>query len=498
MKHILVMGAGKSASVLIAYLLEAAAVRGWHVRIADLNADLARTRAGGSANASAHGIDSATGEQADSLVRDSDLVISLLPPHLHIEAARLCLKHRKHFLNASYVTPEMAELHEEASREGLLFLCEMGLDPGIDHMSAMEMIDAIRAEGGHITSFRSHCGGLVAPESDNNPWHYKISWNPRNIVMSGKDGASFLQEGKPCRLEYQQLFDPSRTVYIPSAGTYAWYPNRDSLAYIPKYGLEGLKTFVRTTLRHPDFCFGWKNVVDLNLTAEDQFYDTDGMTLSAFFQLHLDRNGFSEWLQKAVAASFSKTREYLDDLIHWLEAEKKGEPFTSRSFLAVDADGQMEHTDVGSIKRNDVSGVDRQLHDASLLLNQLFFLGLDSPEIIDKGRCSAADILQWAMERKLGLSPGDKDMILMLHEIGYELDGRKMEQSSYLVVKGEDAVHTAMAKTVGLPLGIAATLLLEGRLDRRGVVIPVHADIYVPVLAELRRRGVAFQNGLMD
>ena len=212
--------------------------------------------------------------------------------------------------------------------------------------------------------------------------------------------------------------------------------------------------------------------------------------------MHLDHNGFSDWLQKAVAASFSKTREYLDDLIRWLEVEKKGQPFTRRPFLAVDGSGQLETTDLDKVKRDNVGSVDRQLHEASLLLKQLFFLGLDSPELINKGRCSAIDVLQWAMEKKLGLSPGDKDMILMLHEVGYELDGKAMETSSYLVVKGEDQVRTAMAKTVGLPLGIAATLLLEGRLNRRGVVIPIHEDIYRPVLAALDRRGVTFYDGV--
>ena len=284
----------------------------------------------------------------------------------------------------------------------------------------------------------------MAPESDDNPWHYKISWNPRNIVMAGKDGAKFLENGKSMRLEYDRLFDPGRTVYIPSAGTYAWYPNRDSEAYISRYGLEGIGTFIRTTLRHPDFCFGWKNIIDLKLTAEDQFYDTDGMAFSTFFQVHLDRNGFSDWLQKAVAASFSKTREYLDDLIRWLEAEKKGEPFTQRPFMAVDAAGDLGTTDVEAMKREDVGLVDRQLHEASLLLKQLFFLGLDSTETIDRGRCAAVDVLQWAMEKKLALSPGDKDMILMLHEVGYELGGKALRSESYLVVKGEgDSVFSS-------------------------------------------------------
>jgi saccharopine dehydrogenase-like NADP-dependent oxidoreductase len=493
MKQILVMGAGKSASVLIEYLLEMAGEKGWHVHVADLNLELARSRAGDSLHATAHGIDSASGEQASTLVRNADVVISMLPPYLHIEAALLCLKQGKHFLNASYVTPDMAALHEEAERKDLLFLCEMGLDPGIDHMSAMEMIDSIRSKGGRIHSFRSHCGGLVAPESDNNPWHYKISWNPRNIVMSGKDGASYLQDGRSVHLNYTELFDPGRTVFIPSAGNYAWYPNRDSIPYISKYGLEGIGTFVRTTLRHPDFCAGWKSVVDLKLTAEDQFYETDGMTLSTFFQIHLDNNGFTEWLQQAVTSSFSKTRHQLDDLIRWLEAEKKGEPFLKGQFLAVDEKGNVETTNLEDLKRSDLNKIDIQLHDAGLLLQQLFFLGLDSNEFINRGRCTAAEILQWSMEKKLALDPGDKDMIIMLHEIAYEWNGKEKYANSHLIVKGDDSVRTAMAKTVGLPLGIAAGLLLDGRIERRGLTIPIHKDIYQPVLSELRSYDIGFQ-----
>ena len=205
---------------------------------------------------------------ADALIDQADLVISLLPPNLHLQAAQKSLHAGKHFLNASYVSKEMQGMHEEAVAKGLTFLCEMGLDPGIDHMSAMEIIDGIRKSGGRINSFKSHCGGLIAPESDDNPWHYKISWNPRNIVLAGKDGATFRENGDDRHVGYASLFDPSRIVQVPEMGPYAWYPNRDSLSYISKYHLQGTETFIRTTLRHPDFCFGWKNLVDLKLTDE--------------------------------------------------------------------------------------------------------------------------------------------------------------------------------------------------------------------------------------
>ncbi len=289
MKQILVLGAGKSSTVLISYLLAKASENGWHVHVADINGSLAASKIAGDPNASAHRIDPFTPSDTDNLIAASDLVISLLPPPFHPDIARICLSHGKHFLNASYVSPEIMELDKDARSKGLTFLCEMGLDPGIDHMSAMEVIDRIKEDGGVINAFRSHCGGLVAPESDDNPWHYKISWNPRNVVMAGKDGAVYRENGATVNMEYAALFDQNRTVDIPGVGRFAWYPNRDSLSYMPTYGLEGSPTFVRTTLRHPDFCLGWKNLIDLKLTDETVLYDTDGMSLSAFFQILEER-----------------------------------------------------------------------------------------------------------------------------------------------------------------------------------------------------------------
>jgi len=360
----------------------------------------------------------------------------------------------------------------------------------------MEIMDGIREKGGKIHRFHSHCGGLIAPESDNNPWHYKISWNPRNIVLAGKDGATYLEDGKEINIGYASLFDPSRTVQIPKMGLYAWYPNRDSAAYIPKYKLEGIDTFIRTTLRHPDFCFGWKNLVDLKLTDEEIMYDTDGMTLSAFFQIHFDRFGFSEWLRDTLSAKFSHTKEYLDNLITLLETERKILPAEKKEedFLVVDDNGELQDISIDTVKTKAATGIVSQMHEADLALKQLFFLGLDSPEMINKGKCSAADVLQWIIEHKLALHPGDKDLIIMLHEIGYEINGQQKNIKSSLVVKGRDVMHTAMAQTVGLPLGIAAKLILSGELNLRGVLIPVHREIYQKVLPELEKEGIIFHH----
>jgi len=496
MKHILVMGAGKSSTSLIEYLLTNATAENWHVHVADVQQEAAEKKIAGHPRATAYAINPDDDAETIRLIGLSDLVISLLPPQLHLQTAQKCLAAGKHFLNASYVSAEMQAMDDEVKSKGLVFLCEMGLDPGIDHMSAMEIMDKIRTKGGIIQSFRSHCGGLIAPESDDNPWHYKISWNPRNIVLAGKDGATYREKGKDIQIGYASLFDPARIVTVPHMGAYAWYPNRDSLSYIPKYHLEGISTFIRTTLRHPDFCFGWKNIIDLHLTDESVQYETDDMTLSAFFQIHFDRFGFSDWLQQTLSARFRNTKDYLENLIHIMEAEKQELPGETKKdeFMVVDDQGHLQDMSIDKIKNQAASGMAYQMHEANLALSQLFFLGLDSDELINKGKCSAADVLQWILEKKLALHSGDKDMIIMLHEIGYEMNGQEKNIRSSLVVKGRDQVHTAMAQTVGLPLGIAAKLILSGDLNMHGVLIPIHKEIYEKVLPELEKEGIRFHH----
>lgn len=428
MNTILLFGAGKSATCLIDYLIKQAADHNWRVIVADGNLEPAQSKSGGSVYATPVQVDVKNDEQRNELIEQADIVISMLPPSLHLLVAKNCIAAGRYLLTASYADEEMKKLAPEIKKKGLLFLCEMGLDPGIDHMSAMQLIHRIHAMGGKINSFYSHCGGLVAPESDNNPWHYKISWNPRNVVLAGKAGAVYKSDGQVKQLPYASIFDCSHTVKIPGYGNLAWYPNRDSLAYIPLYGLEESSTFIRTTLRHSDFCGGWKKIVELDLTDESRQYNTDGLSYTTFFETHLQRSGLSN------------TGKY--------------------------------------------SGIEKIL---------LTYLGLFDDEKINNGLCTAADILQMAVEKKLMLLPQDKDMIIMLHEIGYELDNRPEKITSTLIVKGENSMHTAMAKTVGLPLGIAATLILQGKITLKGLHIPILPEIYEPVLDELRKEGVVFE-----
>jgi saccharopine dehydrogenase-like NADP-dependent oxidoreductase len=426
MKHILLFGAGKSATVLIDYLKQTAAQKQWQVTIADADLSAVQSKVGNHTWVKAVGLSIENETARKALINEADAVISLLPPALHYVVALDCLALGKHLLTASYVDDKIRALSGEIKQKGILFLCEMGLDPGIDHMSAMQLVHRIKDAGGHIHSFLSHCGGLVAPESDDNPWHYKISWNPRNIVLAGKAGAVYKEKSKVKSQPYENLFVDCKEVAINGIGQLSYYPNRDSVSYIPVYELENTGTFIRTTLRHPDFCKGWKIIVDLGLTDEEKLIDTDGLSVASF-------------LQKV---------------------------FADKAFA----------------------------FDTELLKEQFVFLGWNDDTLINKGTRSYADVLQFILEKKWMLENHDKDMIVMLHEIEYEMkSSEKFKMKSELVVKGENNLRTAMAKTVGLPLGIAATLLLEGKIHETGLHIPIIPGIYEPVLKVLTEHGITFK-----
>jgi hypothetical protein len=426
LKKILLFGAGKSSSTLIDFLIKESETNDWKILIADANKELIDAKTKQHTNTQSIGMDITDQPHRLALIASADIVISMMPPALHILIAKDCIECGKNLLTASYADDTIRGLEQSVKEKGLLFLCEMGLDPGIDHMSALQIIDDIKASGGTVTSFKSHCGGLVAPESDTNPWHYKISWNPRNVVLAGKAGAVYLQNGEVVNEAYEQLFDPTRTVLVQNetSTTYSYYPNRNSLSYIDLYQLNTANTFIRTTLRDPEFMSGWKEIVSLQLTDETSIYETDGLSLKGFFTTHFAKHGLQ------MSSSPSK---------------------------------------------------------------QLLYLGLeDDHTLINKGRCSPADVLQFALESKLVLEPGDKDMIVMLHEIEYAIQGVPYRIESSLVVKGEDHIHTAMAKTVGLPLGIAAKLILNGTISLTGMHIPIIKEIYQPVMEALKPYGIQF------
>jgi len=440
MKTILLFGAGKSATSLIGYLVELVTEKNWRLIVADSDEDLARSKIGDASpvRATALGIKVEREDKREAVIRVADIVISLLPPALHFLVAADCVKWGRHLLTASYLDDKIKSLEPGIREKDLLFLCEMGLDPGIDHMSAMKLIGDIHERNGRIHSFQSHTGGLVAPESDDNPWHYKISWNPRNVVMAGSAGARYKENGKIETRSYEQLFEDCKEIEFEGVGRLAWYPNRDSLSYIPIYSLEETAVFIRTTLRYPAFCKAWLPIVRAGLTDDQASLDPGGLS-------------FSKWSAPIL-------------------------PFMNEDNRAA-----------------------------------LEFLGLFGEGSVPASAKTSADILQYLLETRLVMQPADKDMIVMRHELQYEIpivdtgaaSGRAPAQRykqeeviSSLIVKGEDNLHTAMARTVGLPLGIAAKLILEGKIALRGLHIPILPEIYLPVLAELESLGIRFEETL--
>jgi saccharopine dehydrogenase (NADP+, L-glutamate forming) len=429
--QILVLGAGKSATVLIQYLQKKAVQNNWYIVLADGDKATADHKWNHAENGHAIGFDIENSEIRNQYIQQADVVVSMLPAFLHFLVAKDCLQHVKPLFTASYVDENMRSLAQVAKEKNVLFLCEMGLDPGIDHMSAMELIHRIQNKGGVITCFKSHCGGLIAPESDNTPWHYKISWNPRNIILAGKAGAIFLEQGITKELGYAQLFHNAPTVLVPNIGTLAYYPNRNSLSYIDTYSLNGVKDFIRTTLRHPAFCSGWDAIIQLGLTSESSITIAKNETVKSWFTKHLQAHNYT-----SLYATFLQNKA---------------------------------------------------------LKEQFEFIGLEENERIPASFSSSnAHILQWLLETKWRLANEDKDMVVMMHEISYTINNQPHHIQSSLVLKGQNSTQTAMASTVGLPLAMGVCAYLKGEITLTGVHIPIHPSIYHPILKSLAEEGVTF------
>ncbi|HEY3429063.1 MAG TPA: saccharopine dehydrogenase C-terminal domain-containing protein, partial [Cyclobacteriaceae bacterium] len=423
MQTVLVLGAGRSSSSLITYLLQQATAHSWNVIVGDVSEAAARERIGGSTRGKAVHFD-ITHENSSAVIQTADVVISLLPPHLHPVVAKHCLVLNKHLLTASYVSSEMEAFHAEAKAKNILLLNECGLDPGIDHMSAMQVIDKIKSQGGTLQSFDSFTGGLISPDTDtDNPWRYKFTWNPRNVVMAGQSTAKFLQQGQHKYIPYHQLFKRITPVTVPGYGEYEGYANRDSLKYLTTYGLQGIQSMLRGTLRNKNFCTAWNVLVQLGCC--DDSYMMEG-------------------LEKMTHRDFIN------------------------AFLNYDSQLMVEEKICLNFK----------LLPNGPEMQRLRWSGFFERELIGIKEGTPAQVLEHILNKKWKLKSGDKDLIVMWHRFVYEVNGTKKEIQASLIAVGEDSNYTAMAKTVGLPLGIAAKLLLEGKISSRGVTIPVNKELY--------------------
>ncbi|MDB5260794.1 MAG: saccharopine dehydrogenase [Adhaeribacter sp.] len=433
MPHILLLGAGRSATVLISYLFSQAAVLGWRVTVADLTVNHLSLPDSPLLRAIPLNIEDEN--LLTEQVQTADLVISMLPAQFHLVIARLCLKHKKNLLTASYITPELAELHQAAQAAGLLFLMEAGLDPGLDHLSAMALLNNIRQEGGQVISFKSFTGGLISPESDNNPWHYKFTWNPRNVVLAGQGVAKYLENGRYKFIPYHQLFNRTERLTILTLGQFDGYANRNALLYQERYGLQDVQTLMRGTLRRSGYCQAWHLLVQLGLTDDGyRLPESQILTYRQFLESYLPPTP-QDWLTRVACYLNIPAGNAALALLEWLD------------FPA---------------------------------------------EPIGLNQATPAQVLEKLLLQKWALQPQDKDMVVMQHLVTYTLNGEKKERTSSLVVLGDDQQKTAMAKTVGLPLGMAAKLILQGKINLTGVVIPTQPAFYEPILAELKTYGISF------
>lgn len=439
MRNILIIGAGRSASSLIEYLLNKSVAEDLHLTIGDLSAELAERKTKGHPRARAIAFDIFNEEQRTTEISNAAIVISMLPAHLHYEVAKDCITHKKHMVTASYISPAMLELDEAAKANNLIFMNEIGLDPGIDHMSAMKVIDEIREQGGKMILFESFCGGLVAPESDNNLWNYKFTWNPRNVVLAGQGGtAKFIQEGKYKYIPYNKLFRRTEFMQVEGYGRFEGYANRDSLKYRTVYGLDDVLTLYRGTLRRVGYSKSWNMFIQLGMT--DDTYTMEN----------------------------SETMSYRE--------------FTN-SFLPY------HPTDSVELKLRHILKIDQDDIQWEKLLELDLF---NADKIVGLHNATPAQILEKILADKWTLNQEDKDMIVMYHKFGYELNGQKKQIDATMVCIGQDQTFTAMAKTVGLPVAMAALQILNGKITTPGVQLPINKEVYTPILKELEEFGVIF------
>ena len=439
MQQILIIGAGQSSTSLIKYLLENSVSEGWKITLAEKNTELAKRKIQGYDNAAVIDFDVFDDHLLTETVELHDLIISMLPASLHIHVAQKCAMLGRHFITASYLKDDIKALEKDFKSAGKTAIMEMGLDPGIDHMSAMKVLDNLKANGYDLTGFETFTGGLVADESvGDNPWKYKFTWNPRNVVLAGQGTCKFIQEGRYKYIPYHKLFKRTEMIFIPGHGYFEGYANRDSLAYLDVYHLRGINTLYRGTLRRPGYCSSWDVFVQLGVT--DDSYEMENvkeMTHRQFINSFLSYNPHDSVELK---------------LAHYMN-------------LPMDSD----------------------------IMFRMKWLGMFDDQVVGLEKGTPAQILEHVLKKKWTLQKEDKDMIVMWHKFNFlDNDCRPKQIESSMVALGDDDSNTAMAKTVGFPLAIAAKQILQGKISLKGIHVPTKKEIYKPVLAELSQLGFDF------
>ena len=382
-------------------------------------------------------------KQREKIVINQSIVISMLPAKYHFLIAIECLKSNINLVTASYISDELMKLDYEVKKKNLLFLNEVGLDPGLDHMSALKLIKEIKNENGKIKSFKSHCGGLIHPKYDNNPWNYKFTWNPRNVVLAAKGQAKFLRNNKIVQVNYPDVFNQIEKINIDQLGDFDSYANRDSLKYIKLYGLDEIDTMFRGTLRRKGFCESWEIIALLGLTDDEVYLNT-----------------------------FNKS--YKDLILSQL--------FNKENVI--------------DLKKEIELKVSRKISEETynkLLWTELFTCNRK----LKNEKMTLAQVVESLLVKKWNFEEKDKDMIVMQHDFEYQKNNRLLNKKSTLVVYGDEN-FSAMSKTVGLPLAIATKLILENKINYYGVKIPDISMIYEPILKELEDYKINFNESVVE
>ncbi|MFT7030011.1 MAG: saccharopine dehydrogenase (NADP+, L-glutamate forming) [Marinoscillum sp.] len=435
MKVILVLGAGRSSTSLINYLLDNSASHDWKVVIGEQDVSLAKKKF---PEAQVVSIDIRDEASLLKQITQSDLVISMVPASFHIHVAKLCAAEGRDMLTASYLSDEIKALSDQFESKGCQCIMELGLDPGLDHMSAMKVLDRIKKQGHTLTAFETFTGGLLAEDHvKDNPWQYKFTWNPRNVVMAGTGNVKFLQESKYKYIPYHKLFSRTEVIHVPGYGYFEGYANRDSLKYLHLYDLRGISTLYRGTLRRPGFCKAWNVFVQLGAT--DDTY-------------------------KMEHVSEMTHREFIN------------------SFLSYNPHDSVE------LKLAYYLNIGMESEE----MYKLHWLDIFSSELVGLDEGTPAQILEHILKKKWTLDADDRDLIVMWHKFNYLDNGKPKEIQSHMVAIGDNDTNTAMSKTVGLPLAIAAKLVLQGKIKTLGVHIPTKIEIYSPILNELESLGFEF------
>jgi saccharopine dehydrogenase (NADP+, L-glutamate forming)/spermidine synthase len=430
---VLVLGAGLVTRPIVHYLLDRPEIR---LTVATLYVEDAQALIGDRLEGRAAAVDVAKPEELEPLIRENDLVVSLVPYAFHVQVARCAIRHRKQMVTTSYVSPEMKSLDREARAAGVTILNEVGLDPGLDHMSAVRMIEQIRAAGGRVTAFESCTGGLPSPEAADNPWRYKFSWSPRGALLAGRLSAKYLDDGRVRLIPGEQLFGHYWPHEIEGLGTFEVYPNRDSLRYVKRYDLHDVETMLRGTIRYPGWCDTMKALADLKMLDVDEKIWPEGTTYGSFF---------SSFLPPSDAPLVERLAQRL--------------------------------------------GLPRD-HD---VVRRIEWTGLLSDDPLPRLDESPLDVLAELFQRRMAYKPGERDMVVMQHRLKTAFKDRPPELwTSTLIAYGEPGGDSATSRTVSLPAAVASRLVLEGRIDEPGVLTPTSSAIAAPILEELETMGIEF------